>query len=223
MNRFLQSVKVFCNTIFIVFVIVTLCNVFAFSFAQKNSLAIQKCDEIFSNQDRLGCYDNLAESMFRSEVVTKDRWYTETYILNPSDDDFFAMVLANDAIEGKNSLGVTPIFLIACLNKKLIVGIDWGEYLGEDEIRVLYRVGNSANRDELWKIGNNGNAMYYKDSKVEETEYLKFLAFSSNVNATSNGQLVLRFTPSGGNSKRVAFDITGLETKASEMFEACSK
>lgn len=204
-----------------IFIILSLFSVFSFSFAQKNSLAIQTCDAIFSNQERLLCYDDLAESMFRSEVVTQDKWYTETYISNPRDDDFFGMVLANDAIEGANSSGGTPTFLIACLNKKLSFGIEWGEYLGEEEVRVLYKVGNSANRDELWTIGNNGTAMYYDASDIEEIRYLQFLAFSSNKNPTSNGQLVLRFTPVNGTSKRVVFDFVGLEEKASEIFEAC--
>jgi len=213
--------KVLCNTFFIAFSILSFYSVFCFSSAQQNSLAIQKCDEIFSDQERLVCYDTLADGMFRSEVVTRDHWYTEMYISNPTDDDFFAMVLANDAIEGENSLGQIPTFLIACLNKKLIFGIDWGEYLGDEEVRVLYKVGNASMRDELWAVGNNGTAMYYKSNKVDESEYLKFLAFHSNKNPTSNGQLVLRFTAFSGIPKRMVFDITGLETKASELFEAC--
>jgi len=222
MKSFRLTSQVFWNTIFIAFVSLCLYSVFSFGFAQKNSLAIQKCDAIFPDQERLVCYDNLAESMFRSEVVTEDHWYTEMYIFNPT-DDFFAMVLANDAIEGENSFGGIPTFIIACLNRKLTFGIDWGEYLGEGEISVLYRVGDSANREEVWTIGNNGTAMYYKADKVEETKYLKFLAFSSMSRPTSNGQLVLRFTPANGNAKRVAFNIAGLETKASEILEACDK
>jgi hypothetical protein len=102
---------------------------FAFTFAQPNiNQELLARITIDVSEQRLACYDEIANKLNPPKVSTLNSWNVETDI-NPIDDSKTVYV-TNNSVAGGSRYGETITLYLRCQSGEVEVFIDWDDYLG---------------------------------------------------------------------------------------------
>jgi tetratricopeptide (TPR) repeat protein len=164
---------------------------------------------------RVDAYDSLAASVRRgnrrSSAAARGsvgRWQVAD-TTNPLDDTRM-VTLGLQAASGRSRFGQPVLLVLRCSSHKTEVYIDWHSYLG-DEANVTSRVGSSESETKGWNASTDKTATFYPE---EAAQFIQEQLIPAS-------RFVAQVTPYDESPITAVFDLTGLETAAKPLREAC--
>jgi type VI secretion system protein VasI len=179
----------------------------------KKRIAI--CAAIKGDLERLESYDQLARELglVAKAIVlptTGTGKWSSTSETNPVDDST-TVVLSLEADEGRSHLQAEKITLfIRCKSNKTELYIKWYDYLGDEKIAVLTRVGEAKAVGKSWGISTNNESTFYPESAIP---FIKTLM--------SSDKFVAQVTPYNESPVTAIFDIRGLAEAIKPLQQTC--
>ena len=185
----------------------------SFGFAQSVTQDVLACTTIDSAEQRLACYDAIADELTPVQVETVNNWSIRIDT-NPIDDSK-TVVLSNIAEEGQARFGAPIALVLRCQSDEIDAYIVWNDYLGLDTTRVTYRIGTADAKTDTWYLSTDNEATFFSQNEALDRQFINDLA------AADNGQLVAQVTPYSENPVTAVFNISGLTELLPQLFEPC--
>ena len=186
-----------------------------------NALTATMCT-MFSDPDRrLECYDNIFDpDKTTVEADTKPQTkpkpaksLTGEWVVrerkDPMDDSAF-VTLNNKSIDSVDEWGNRATLIVQCSGGTLVVGINWGGYIGfEGRLKVSWRLGNGGVREANWIIGvgNEVTIAPWPNKMLDEL--------------TKTDRFTARVHPESSRNITAVFDVAGLDQALLPVSEAC--
>lgn len=184
--------------------------------AQSNlSQRLLECSAMSNAEDRLACYDSLADDATPPSTVSSDNWNLSVDT-NPVDDSQ-TVVLATRSAEGSTRARFGDDFslILVCRSGELNAYINWNDYLGSDNTQVTYRIGTSPAQTDTWYLSTDSTATFFSVNAPATRSFIEKLA------GADNGRLVAQVTPYNENTSTAIFDVSGLSELLEKLYESC--
>ena len=114
------------------------------------------------------------------------------------------------AESGKSKRGDVPDLMIRCMNNKINFYINWNEFLGTNDIKVLTRIGDEKAETKKWKPSFCKEKSFYPDISVKFIRRM----FESN-------KFFAQVTPYGESPRTAVFDTSGMKSALKPLQDNC--
>ncbi len=171
--------------------------------AKSKSELASNCLEIEDSLDRQNCLRKIAGRQPLGVWNVRRR-------TDPIDDSEI-ITASLRASEGRNSIGRLPTLYISCASNRTRLWIDWGVYLGADNLKyVTTRIGESDAVRDTWVVR----------STRKSTAVGSAIPFIKSM--VGGKKLIARVRPASGHTITTTFDLTGLGEAAGQIAERCN-
>ncbi len=177
---------------------------------------LAKCVEKKNDAVRLICYDALAKSLgaikptVTQEVGDVGKWLIRSAQSDVDDStNVFLLLNANEEV-GSGYKQSRPQIVLRCMENKTNAYMDWGQYLGIGETRMLTRIDAQKATTRTWNISTDNKAVFVRGSDITFTKSLM-----------GHEKLLAKITPYSENPVTVTFDIHGLSEAIKPLRKAC--
>ena len=194
-------------------ILIFLVHVISLILAQEFSQTdFARCVSIVSDNDRLACYDGVAQQLAATGLSTQasngqSKWRVHEDI--DAFDDSRIVVLVLDADEGLSRWGDSITLLIRCQTQSPDVYIVWGDYLGS-EAMVTHRIGSGKAVTREWSLSTDSEATFYPSNTI--TLLKELIAVD---------RFVAQVTPYSESPVTAIFDTHGLENVINPYKDIC--
>ena len=173
---------------------------------------LAKCVDISGDLERLDCFESVLRKRGLMPSVTEQKAATNKWVstvqVNPLDDSkTVVLVLAADSASGRFGGNVTLV--LHCKSNKTEAYINWGDYLGRHNAKVLVRVGSAPDVTKTWDLSTDNESTFV----VDPIQFIKELL-------TANS-FVAQTTPYNESPITAVFDTTGLDQEIKELRATC--
>jgi type VI secretion system protein VasI len=126
-------------------------------------------------------------------------------------DDKVSTIARIEAIKGKGALGEPVALFLGCGKGNYGVIIEWGAFLGDDQMSVTYRFDDYPAMDRQWDAGKT--ATYYSYNPRANATFIKQLIYVD--------RFVAKVTPFDESPITAIFDLNGISVIGPQILEAC--
>jgi len=198
------------NQLLLVFIFIAISNT---AFAVELKKEIAKCANVEGELARLVCYDKLADTVGVSKKKTTNLKRVGNWLVeidkNPIDDSKTVVGILS-AQDGTSKWGKPVSLFLRCRSKETDVYINWGSYLGNDNLVVLTRIGAEEATANIWTSSTDKTATFYQGEVIE---FIKKLS--------SSKKFVAQLTPYMESPITAIFDLTGIDKVTRYVKETC--
>lgn len=180
------------------------------------SQGLLTCSAISDSEERLACYDSLADEAAPPVATSSGNWDVSVDT-NPIDDSE-TVVLSTDSTEGStvSRFGDDFNLILRCRSGELDAYINWSDYLGSDTTQVTYRIGTSEAKTDTWYLSTDSMATFFSVNPPATRAFIEDLA------EADNGRLIAQVTPYNENPSTAVFNISGLSGLLEQLYQPCS-
>jgi type VI secretion system protein VasI len=155
----------------------------------------------------------MEDTTLMMELPSSTGWMVSTDVSEIDDSrSVFVQLSATTPVYYSYGRSHVPMLTLRCSEGTTAAYIDWGEFLGSDDLPVEVRVDSSAARERRWDISSDNQAagLWYGGTAIPFIQSL-----------IDSNKLVVRLTPYSESPVTATFVTTGFRQHASQLAQAC--
>ena len=182
--------------------------------------SLNECQSLKDDSKRLQCFDSLPKSTDNQEPDGLQEGLPEgdvgewsiNKVQSKIDDSWNVFVSLNstDTIRTRFGEQVYPSLNAMCREGKTYIYVDWGQFLGTNEIPMIQRIDSEKATQKTMLLSTDSKSVFYQGNAIT---FAKKLMDSKKV--------FLRVTPYGENSVDATFNLAGLSEAIKPLRHEC--
>lgn len=184
------------------------------AYGDISARSYDECRAIKDSAKRLACFDGLSSpkrAVKPANITDKSpgKWKRQDYINPLNDQKSLIIVLAADT--GRSMLGAPYKLFIRCCNDGMEVFVDFGEFVHNEDVRVISRFDKAKAFGTRWPVSADNMAIFYKGGLLEYLEKI-----------VNSKRFIVQVKAYQG-AKTAIFDTRGIKAAIRPLQKACSE
>jgi len=187
------------------------------TYRNDTNKSILKCAalELEVASERLKCYTQLAEDVFKAQMSINHNWIKYPQSDNPIDNSE-GVFLYTVAVQGGTPHRDEPLLVLRCFNKELDAFIVWNEPIGEEKINVGYIIGSQELTTDTWYVSKDKHSTIFSLKEIYNIRFIEKLL-------SADKSFLVAYIVSQPSEKEIitVFNISGLHNVIDYIVRPC--